>query len=227
MRKMPASASASMVSSCSRRFSSVQAAFARSTGTRSLARRTSSARVGTLALSTMFSSSLPPRVAGASHPLPDARAGVDRNVRVGTRRRARCPESLDYQRLRHRGEHRGRSVPAHAVSSSAAQRSQLQVRRLGTNVLNRRKLLALGGVAAGGMVAGPYALWTTLDASAAEQPHAHGTGSTGPAVTPTYTPFTLKMPGPPVLAPSVRRSTVDVYRVPIRVANTEILPGVR
>jgi FtsP/CotA-like multicopper oxidase with cupredoxin domain len=97
---------------------------------------------------------------------------------------------------------------------------------LGTNVLNRRKLLALGGVAAGGMVAGPYALWTTLDASAAEQPHAHGTGSIRPAVTPTYTPFSLKMPVPPVLAPSVRRSTVDVYRVPIRVATAEILPGV-
>ncbi len=86
--------------------------------------------------------------------------------------------------------------------------------------------MALGGVLAGGMVAGPFVLWNQLQADAAEQTHRHGTGSNRPAVTPTYTPFSQAMPVPPVLAPRVRRAAVDIYQVAIRPANATILPGI-
>lgn len=95
------------------------------------------------------------------------------------------------------------------------------------SLLNRRNLLALGGMVAGGAVVGSGFLGSRPEAGAAE--HAHVTNVAGtrrPAATPSYTPFSQAMPIPRVLAPVARRDTYDVYQLDIRQANATIIPGV-
>jgi FtsP/CotA-like multicopper oxidase with cupredoxin domain len=95
-------------------------------------------------------------------------------------------------------------------------------------MLNRRKLLGLGGVA-GAAVLLPGSLSNPAAAGVA---HAHG-----PAVHPhgvhhrpagaarTAGQFTVEMPVPPVLAPVTSNATTDFYQLDIKPSATEIIPG--
>lgn len=47
-----------------------------------------------------------------------------------------------------------------------------------------------------------------------------------PAVAPVVTPFTVKMPVPQVLQPAQTTTTADIYKMVIKPAATEIIPGV-
>ncbi|MBO4209494.1 multicopper oxidase family protein [Micromonospora echinofusca] len=94
--------------------------------------------------------------------------------------------------------------------------------------MNRRQLLALGGVA-GGAVLLPTAETSVAQARLhAPQPVGHDHGRTAPAVAvrPDVSEFSVPMPLPPVLAPVVSRRDVQIYRLAIKPANVSILPGV-
>ncbi|PRH79215.1 bilirubin oxidase, partial [Streptomyces solincola] len=51
--------------------------------------------------------------------------------------------------------------------------------------------------------------------------------ATAPAAAPRVTPFSVPLPIPPVLAPESTKGGVDTYRMTLRPARVEILPGVR
>ncbi|TDC67356.1 multicopper oxidase family protein [Micromonospora sp. KC207] len=99
-------------------------------------------------------------------------------------------------------------------------------------VLNRRQLLALGSVAAGGTV---MSRSLRRDAQAAQaapaapaDPHAGHAAPVPSRVSTTtvaVTPFTEPMPVPPRLTPVSRRDGIDVYEIPIRPTQVQILPG--
>jgi FtsP/CotA-like multicopper oxidase with cupredoxin domain len=97
-------------------------------------------------------------------------------------------------------------------------------------VLNRRRLLTLGGITAGGVVGG--ALLLPPAPKPATTPGAGGHTGHVPDITPvagtrTATPgtaFTRTMPVPARLTPRYRDGA-DVYQIPIRSAQTEILAG--
>lgn len=94
-------------------------------------------------------------------------------------------------------------------------------------MLNRRELLALGGVV-GGAALIPSGLAVRSASSGAEATHGGHTlaaASTGTA-TPA-TPFSVRMPIPPVLEPVFSRFGVDYYRLPVRATEQELMPGVR
>lgn len=100
-------------------------------------------------------------------------------------------------------------------------------------MLNRRKLLSLGGIAVGGALAAPTLLNSRPTAGAAEPSHHSGrymhdmNRRAKGAVDVAYTPFSQPMPVPKTLAPSARLSSLDYYRVNIQQANATILPGVQ
>ncbi|MGW4065067.1 multicopper oxidase family protein [Amycolatopsis sp. NPDC004747] len=94
--------------------------------------------------------------------------------------------------------------------------------------LSRRGALALGA----GVVAGAAGLALPRGSSAAgapAAPHAparlHGAPAARTATHATFTPWTVAMPVPPVLQPVQTSGGVDVYRLPLQAATTEILPG--
>lgn len=101
-------------------------------------------------------------------------------------------------------------------------------------MLDRRRLLRLGGITAGSVVGGA-ALLSTVDnpvaASGPAAPTGHGGHHPGdappaaPGAIPTGKPFSRRMPVPPELTPERSRSGVDLYRIPIRPATAEFLPG--
>lgn len=98
-------------------------------------------------------------------------------------------------------------------------------------MLNRRRLLALGGGAAG--VAGfalllPNAPRTAAD-GARHSPamHPHGARVAPAGAAPKVAPFSVRMPVPPVLQPVATNASTDVYRLDIRPATVEIIPGLR
>jgi spore coat protein A len=94
-------------------------------------------------------------------------------------------------------------------------------------MLERRRLLTLGGVIAGGVLLGPKLGNTLLGsaepASAAAGGHAHDTAATAPA----SPQFAVEMPIPRVLRPVRQTRDGDFYRLPMRKAYEEMLPGVR
>nr|WP_042180087.1 multicopper oxidase family protein [Kibdelosporangium sp. MJ126-NF4]CEL14201.1 Multicopper oxidase [Kibdelosporangium sp. MJ126-NF4]CTQ88569.1 Multicopper oxidase [Kibdelosporangium sp. MJ126-NF4] len=99
-------------------------------------------------------------------------------------------------------------------------------------MLNRRKLLAFGGVAVGGALVVPESVRRTA-AAAAEPPGMHGIHRRHLHQAGTIRPhagvpeFSVQMPIPKVLLPFKGDPDIDFYRVAIKQANAEILPGVQ
>ena len=109
-------------------------------------------------------------------------------------------------------------------------------------MLNRRRVLTLGGLTVGGAAAGfllpkgtPAHVQPLSDAHMGGQMAGmdmtgmlHHTGPLTPETTPPpVTPFTTAMPVSPVLRPAARSSTTDFYRLAIQPANVEIFPGTK
>lgn len=98
-------------------------------------------------------------------------------------------------------------------------------------MLDRRRLLTLGGITAGGVVGG--ALLLPPAPKAASSPGATGHAGHRQAYTPVAgtsparpgTQFTRRMPVPQDLTPVQRRDGVDVYQIPIQAAQHEFRPG--
>ncbi|GAA3071581.1 multicopper oxidase family protein [Streptosporangium carneum] len=106
-------------------------------------------------------------------------------------------------------------------------------------MLNRRRLLTLGGLTLGGALGGAVLLQTGRDTPAIANQSGlpghgahHGAGAAGtgvkaaPAAARAAAPFSVQMPVPPVLRPTRSFPGVDVYQLALRPANAEILPGV-
>jgi FtsP/CotA-like multicopper oxidase with cupredoxin domain len=101
-------------------------------------------------------------------------------------------------------------------------------------MVNRRKLLVLGGGVVGGVLAGAPALLLPDSANPAaatvpgHNPHAHALPPGGRVVRPRLAgePFSVPMPLLPVALPIGTTSDADLYRVDIKPANVDILPGV-
>jgi len=98
-------------------------------------------------------------------------------------------------------------------------------------MINRRRLLTVGGLTAGGVVGGVLLLPPGPKAASGPGTAEHAVhipGLTPVAGTrtasPTVTPFSRRMPVPAELTPR-RRDGVDVYQIPIKAAETEILAG--
>lgn len=109
-------------------------------------------------------------------------------------------------------------------------------------MLNRRRLITLGGLTVGGAAAGfllpkgtPAQVRPLADAHMGGQMSGmdmagmlHHTGPLTPATTPPpVTPFATAMPVSPVLRPVACSSTTDFYRLAIQPANVEIFPGTK
>ncbi|TDB81615.1 multicopper oxidase family protein [Micromonospora sp. KC721] len=94
-------------------------------------------------------------------------------------------------------------------------------------MISRRNLLAAGALSGAGLVI-PAGEHLRAVASGGGQ-HGHGThgGSPPRGAAPTGTPFSVRMPVPPVAMPVRSWGGVDHYRIPIRTASVELLPGVR
>lgn len=100
-------------------------------------------------------------------------------------------------------------------------------------MLNRRKMIVLGGGVAGGITAGGLLPWyafksgTTAEANG-RHPHQHQIGSAPVKVTRSRlagTPFSEPLPLLPELRPIASTSDTDLYEVDIKPANVNILPG--
>ncbi|GAB3463629.1 multicopper oxidase family protein [Actinophytocola sediminis] len=96
-------------------------------------------------------------------------------------------------------------------------------------MLNRRRLLTVGGLAGGALVlpmTGAFRSGTTAETP---QPvgntHAHTAGA-APVVRPTVTPFTEQMPRLPVARPSSVTSDTDNYAITVKPGTATILPDV-
>lgn len=94
-------------------------------------------------------------------------------------------------------------------------------------MLNRRRLLAIGGAVGGALLLPQGAQGTS-----GRHPHAHGlhlhaqpAGSVRPRA--GVPEFNVQMPVPRVLQPFKGDPDIDFYRLPIRPANVEILPGLQ
>ncbi|MDP9863646.1 MULTISPECIES: multicopper oxidase family protein [Streptosporangium] len=100
-------------------------------------------------------------------------------------------------------------------------------------MLNRRRLLAFGVTALGGGAVLRFLGDTPTALSGIGHQGHHGghvpqpsAGTVG-ATHVTFTPFTERMPVPPVLRPSRTTGGVDTYTLPIRAAEVDIIPGLR
>lgn len=94
-------------------------------------------------------------------------------------------------------------------------------------MLDRRRLLTLGGVAAGSVIGGSVLLSTAHNPAAASGAPGHHTAYEPVAGTQLArpTPFTRRMPVPRELTPTRTRSGVDVYKIPIQPAKVELVDG--
>lgn len=94
-------------------------------------------------------------------------------------------------------------------------------------MLNRRRLLTIGGLA-GGVLAIPAVRAFAPDAApapaAAASPHLHG-GSDVARATPAVTPFSVPMPKLPTARPYATSRDTDHYTIPIQPGTADILPG--
>lgn len=105
----------------------------------------------------------------------------------------------------------------------------------GDDMLNRRRLLAIGGAAVGGALILPEGLpaaSTTAEVPRSFLPggghlsgHAVSANSVRPAA--AVPAFSVEMPIPPVLQPFKADPDVDFYRLPIQPANVNVLPGLQ
>ncbi|MFC4533710.1 multicopper oxidase family protein [Sphaerisporangium dianthi] len=97
-------------------------------------------------------------------------------------------------------------------------------------MLNRRRLLA-AGAGVGGVMLLPFTGLTPVGAkdvkAPAQKPRRFGARGTATGVRPAVAPFSVRMPVPQVLEPAHRTSTADVYKMVIKPAEAEIIPGVR
>lgn len=96
-------------------------------------------------------------------------------------------------------------------------------------MLNRRKLLAIGGVV-GGAVLLPEGATRPVTATASGHEHLHHHPTTSPAVRTVRNrlavePFSVRMPLLPDLRPVRSTYDTDLYRMDIRPGTAEILPG--
>jgi spore coat protein A len=96
-------------------------------------------------------------------------------------------------------------------------------------VLSRRKVLAIGGVVSGATLAGVF-----RSAQGADVSYDEHHGMVMPRSQPwrevtdaPVTPFTVPMPVPSVLSPTASHDGTDFYRIAIRTANAEIIPGLK
>ncbi|MFF5210143.1 multicopper oxidase family protein [Streptosporangium sp. NPDC000396] len=97
-------------------------------------------------------------------------------------------------------------------------------------MLSRRNMLAVGALTLGGAVGTKGLLFNDRAAYSSARgfyPHVHGVQPARVGAALTVAPFSMQMPVPPVLKPMVSTNDVDVYRLDIRPADIEILPGVR
>ena len=93
-------------------------------------------------------------------------------------------------------------------------------------MIDRRRLLALGGGAAG--VAGVALLLPSAPqpaASGVRPMHPHRARVRPAVAARPAAPFSVRMPVPSVLRPVASNNTTDVYRIDIKTANVEIIPG--
>ncbi|MET8158813.1 multicopper oxidase domain-containing protein [Sphaerisporangium sp. NPDC005289] len=98
-------------------------------------------------------------------------------------------------------------------------------------MLNRRRLIAAGATTVGGAMLLPFTGLTGAGANDVKAPAAKarrfGARGTAKALTPSVSPFSVRMPVPQVLQPAQSTSSADVYKVVIKPAVAEILPGVQ
>jgi FtsP/CotA-like multicopper oxidase with cupredoxin domain len=98
-------------------------------------------------------------------------------------------------------------------------------------MLNRRKLLTVGGAAAGGALLLSESLKNPSAAADGQppigDPHAHELFADSVRPHANVAAFSVPMPVPRVLAPFKGDPDVDFYRLPISPANVEVLPGVQ
>lgn len=94
-------------------------------------------------------------------------------------------------------------------------------------MLDRRKLLGVGGVAGASLLVSP--MWT---GNAAPGDSHHGPGrNAGPRAartgmtSPAFTPFAARMPESRVLTPVSRTADTDIYQLSVQAKTIEILPG--
>ncbi|MFJ9810757.1 multicopper oxidase family protein [Streptomyces sp. NPDC101158] len=106
-------------------------------------------------------------------------------------------------------------------------------------MLNRRRVLAIGGVATGGALLWGARESTTAEASNAPAAsssahHEHHSGgaaaataepTSGTGTPPPFTPFSSRLPVPPVLRPVSTTGDTDVYDLPLKHATAEFFPG--
>jgi spore coat protein A, manganese oxidase len=98
-------------------------------------------------------------------------------------------------------------------------------------MINRRRLLTLGGSVAGvagaGLLLRPATTGATGAAHHGPATHPHS-GHVKPAgAAQTAAPFSVRMPVPRTLAPVATDSTRDIYQLDITPATVEIIPGLR
>ncbi|MEW2382201.1 multicopper oxidase family protein [Micromonospora sp. NPDC047707] len=92
--------------------------------------------------------------------------------------------------------------------------------------MDRRRLITLGGLAAGGAVLLPGCGGRTTSGRATHTAHHHhGAGGGGAGRAAAVDPFTVPMPVPPVLRPTAVLGGMEVYDVAVRHTTTEIVPG--
>lgn len=102
-------------------------------------------------------------------------------------------------------------------------------------MLNRRKLLKIGGAAVGAVAGGalilPENVRAASDVPVGASEHGlglgHAQGADSVRLHSRVPEFSVQMPVPRVLQPFKGDPDVDFYRMPIRQANVEILPGVQ
>jgi FtsP/CotA-like multicopper oxidase with cupredoxin domain len=100
-------------------------------------------------------------------------------------------------------------------------------------MLDRRRVLTLGGLAIGGVVGGSFAVGqeggTALPFAVAENGHSshlgHNPGVASSAPSPSVPPFSMRLPIPRVLRPIQWRRDADIYQLTLRHRRIEMLPG--
>ncbi|UVS77562.1 Spore coat protein A [Actinokineospora sp. UTMC 2448] len=95
---------------------------------------------------------------------------------------------------------------------------------LGESMLNRRKMLAVGGAAGAALLVSYGWRSSLMAAPPGPETHDHTSGS-AVLSSPPFALFAARMPVVPELAPVARTSTSDLYHLPVVPRNIEILPG--
>lgn len=90
-------------------------------------------------------------------------------------------------------------------------------------MVTRRRILGTALATTGAGLFTTTALTPLLTASGATAP----AGGTAPTAGPRATPFTVPLPIPPVLAPTSTTGGTDTYRMTMRTAQVELLPGIK